>query len=163
MRAEACLARCEGERLDLCFVEQDRPFAILVARDGALEPATFVMQMCLTGTGPAEAYEPGGTKLARAAGAAAVAAAKGVSAEVVERFARVRLAAAGCAAGAQHQAAQISLVIGGAGLPTEITVAGLPEQVAECVRGMLWGLAVPPAPLGAPPVRLKLAVDLSSP
>jgi hypothetical protein len=109
------------------------------------------------------AFEPGGTRLVRVAEASPATAPEGIPTEVATRFVKAKLARAGCAPTAPRHVAQVSLVIGGAGLPTEVTVAGLGEPLAACVRGALWGLALPPAPLGAPPVRLKLAVDLPSP
>jgi hypothetical protein len=162
--ASPCLERCEGPAFHVCL-EPRRPVAPggdasgwWVVREEGLQQVT-PGALCSGGAvAYVDAFEPRGAPPLRPS--PHVPPTAGVPASAVEETVSQRLRIKPCHTGRTPLPAELSLTVAPSGLPTAVTVTGVPGDVAECVAELLWSLAVRPAPLGAPPTAVRMKVEL---
>ncbi len=160
VQVQLCLERCEGDVLRVCFREP-RGGPLWVVRADGIEPVTPVDDLCWPSSGPAQAFEPTGKVLRRSERGPAAPVAQGISAGAISSAVKQKLTFRPCNGGEAPRSVTLSLDVASTGLPTAISVTGLDADEAACVRSLLWGLVVPPAPFGAPSTSVRLTVELS--
>jgi hypothetical protein len=159
--ARPCLERCEGPAFHVCLeptARSDPPRDWWVVRDDALQ---VVKAGDLCGGGPmayVDAFEPGGQPLLRNGEPAPSGA--GVAPHSVAKTVAHRLGIGACNRGAAPLNAELSLTVASTGLPTEVSVKGVPADAAACLETLIWSLVVQPAPRGAPATTVRRTVVL---